>query len=83
MMTTVDGTKGGFGQLRDLVLLENSARYIGVPVLMKDTEGDIIGMWHNKVLDMKHSLGLKAVRKNSLQFVVKNEDGVGGDVKET
>ena len=83
MTTTVDGTKGGFGQLRDLVLLENSARYIGVPVLMKDTEGDIIGMWHNKVLDMKHALGLKAVRKNSLQFVVKNEDGVGGDVKET
>jgi hypothetical protein len=68
-------SKGGFDQLRDIALLENSARYIGVPVLMKDTDGDIIGMWQLKVADMKHSLGLKAVQNNSLQFVMQNENG--------
>ncbi|KAL3758253.1 hypothetical protein ACHAWU_004891 [Discostella pseudostelligera] len=68
-------SKGGFDRLRDIALLENSARYIGVPVLMKDTDGDIIGMWQHKVEDMKHSFGLKAIRKNSLQFVMQNEGG--------
>ena len=50
---------------------------------MKDIEGDIIGMWQYKVEEMKHSLGLKAVRMNSLQFVLQNEDVGGGDVKES
>ena len=68
-------TTKGFDQLRDLTLLENSARYIGVPVLMQDIEGDIIGMWHHKVEDMKHSSGLKEVRENSIQFVMQNEGG--------
>lgn len=81
--TTTETTKGGFDNLRDMALLENCARYIGVPTLMKDTEGDIIGMWQYKVEDMKHSLGLKAVRMNSLQFVLQNEDVGGGDAKES
>ena len=62
-----------FDELRDIKLFEDSLHYIGVPVLMKDNDGDIIGVWSHKVTDMKHSSGLKVVTEGSIEFVMKNE----------
>mmetsp|Transcript_27771 Transcript_27771/g.59002 ORF Transcript_27771/g.59002 Transcript_27771/m.59002 type:complete len:280 (+) Transcript_27771:112-951(+) len=62
-----------FDQLKDVALFENSLRYIGVPVLMKDQEGDIIGIWRHKSDDIKFGLGLKEVPERSVQFVMLNE----------
>mmetsp|Transcript_39062 Transcript_39062/g.66605 ORF Transcript_39062/g.66605 Transcript_39062/m.66605 type:complete len:317 (+) Transcript_39062:42-992(+) len=62
-----------FDQLKDVALFENSLKYIGVPVLMKDMDGDIIGTWRHKSEDMQHSLSLKVVRERSVQFVMLNE----------
>ncbi|KAL3778525.1 hypothetical protein ACHAW5_003723 [Stephanodiscus triporus] len=72
-----EGRKGRrsktFDELRDAALFEDSLRYIGVPVLMRDDEGDIIGMWHHRVDDVRHSTGLKVVPEGSVQFVMRNE----------
>jgi len=67
-----------FEELRDAKLFEDSLRYIGVPVLMKDREGDIIGVWHHKAATVQHSSGLMAVPEGSVHFVMRNEgeDGV-------
>lgn len=76
--TNASKTKN-FDQLKDMALFQNSLRYIGVPVLMKDTDGDIIGMWRHKSDDMKVSLGLKPIPERSLQFVMLNEGGVANE----
>ena len=65
-----------FNTLKDLHLFENTMRYVGVPVIMKDSDGDIIGVWEKKVEDVKHSNGLKIVNEGSVEFVMKNESGV-------
>ena len=57
----------------DLALLENTMRYISVPVLMRDTDGDIVGTWSHKVEDLKFS-GLRMAQEKSLQFVLLDED---------
>ncbi|KAL3826290.1 hypothetical protein ACHAXA_004608 [Cyclostephanos tholiformis] len=66
-----------FDELRDAAIFEDSLKYIGLPVLMRDSEGDIIGVWHHKANDMRHSSGLKIVREGSVQFVMLKE---GDDV---
>ena len=60
-------------QLKDLIPFENCMRYIGVPVIMKDNEGDIIGVWPSTVEDVKHSSGLKPVSEMNVGFIYKNE----------
>ena len=65
-----------FNTLKDLHLFENTMRYVGVPIIMKDSDGDIIGVWEKKVEDVKHSNGLKIVKEGSVEFVMKNEGGV-------
>mmetsp|Transcript_1583 Transcript_1583/g.2942 ORF Transcript_1583/g.2942 Transcript_1583/m.2942 type:complete len:215 (-) Transcript_1583:75-719(-) len=67
------GTKN-FDQLKDKTLFENSLRFIGVPVLMKDTEGDIIGLWRHKSDDMELGSGLVHVPERSIRFVMLNEE---------
>ena len=62
-----------FDELRDIKLFEDSLHYIGIPVLMQDNDGDIIGVWSHKVANMRHSSGLKVVTEGSIQFVMKNE----------
>lgn len=57
----------------DLAFFENTMRYIGVPVLMRDTDGDIVGTWSHKVEGLKFS-GLRIAREKSLQFVLLDED---------
>ena len=57
----------------DLIPFENCIRYIGVPVIMKDNEGDILGVWPSLVEDVKHSSGLKAVPEVNVGFIYKNE----------
>ena len=64
-----------FNTLKDLHLFENTMRYVGVPIIMKDSDGDIIGVWEKKVEDVKHSNGLKIVKEGSVEFVMKNESG--------
>jgi len=59
--------------LKDLIPFENCMRYIGVPVIMKDNEGDIIGVWPSTVEDVKHSSGLKVVPPMNVVFIYKNE----------
>jgi len=59
--------------LKDLIPFENCMRYIGVPVIMKDNEGDIIGVWPSTVDDVKHSSGLKVVSEMNVGFIYKNE----------
>jgi hypothetical protein len=63
-----------FDELRDAALLEDSLRYIGLPVLMRDAEGDLIGVWHHKADDMRHSSGLRVVSDGNVQFVMLKED---------
>ncbi|KAL7538001.1 hypothetical protein ACHAXR_008210 [Thalassiosira sp. AJA248-18] len=75
-MAKIAGKSKNFDQLQDLALFENSLRYIGVPVSMIDTEGDIIGTWHHKAEEMKHSSGLKVVPERSIQFVMQSEKNV-------
>ncbi|KAL3782257.1 hypothetical protein HJC23_013224 [Cyclotella cryptica] len=60
----------------DLALLENTMRYISIPVLMRDVDGDIVGTWSHKVEDLKFS-GMRVSREKSLHFVLLDE------VKET
>jgi len=60
-------------QLKDLMPFENCMRYIGVPVIMKDNEGDIIGVWPSTVESVKHSSGLKVVPSMNVDFIYKNE----------
>ena len=62
-----------FDELRDAALFVDCLKYIGVPVIMKDGEGDIIGLWHHKADHMRHSSGLKVVSEGSVQFVMRNE----------
>mmetsp|Transcript_18920 Transcript_18920/g.29610 ORF Transcript_18920/g.29610 Transcript_18920/m.29610 type:complete len:314 (+) Transcript_18920:108-1049(+) len=68
--------KGGdmkdFGQLKDFALFENSMRFIGVPVLMKDEEDDILGVKAGKVEDLRFS-NLKEVPEEKAIFVMKAE----------
>lgn len=66
-------TKKKSDNLKDLIPFENCMRYIGVPVIMKDNEGDIIGVWPSTVEDVKHSSGLKIVDKMNVGFIYKNE----------
>jgi hypothetical protein len=71
-------SKGGnnvkdFGQLKDFVLFENAMRFIGVPVLMKDEEGDLIGVKEGKVEDLRFS-NLKEVPEEKAIFVMKAEE---------
>jgi len=63
-----------FDQLKDKTLFENSLRFIGVPVLMKDTEGDIIGLWRHKSDDMELGSGLVPVPERSIRFVMLSEE---------
>jgi len=67
-------------QLKNMALFEDSLRYIGVPAIMKDNEDDLIGVWHFKVDELKHSSGLKLVPENSIHFAMQNE---GGATKES
>jgi hypothetical protein len=53
--------------------MEDSLRYIGVPVLMKDTDGDIIGTWGYKVNDLRFS-GLGVAKEGSVEFVLLGEE---------
>lgn len=62
-----------FDELRDVALFEDSLKYIGVPVIMRDGEGDIIGVWQHKADDIRHSSGLNVVSEGSVQFVMRNE----------
>jgi len=62
-----------FGQLKDFALFEHSMRYIGVPVLMKDKENDIIGVKSERVEDLRFS-GLKEVPEEKIIFVMKAEE---------
>lgn len=60
----------------DLVLLRDTMRYIGVPVLMRDTgdaDQDVIGIAPDRVQELKVS-GLRAAKENSLKFVMLDED---------
>ncbi|KAL9179253.1 hypothetical protein ACHAXT_008543 [Thalassiosira profunda] len=68
-----------FDQLQDAALFENSLRYIGMPVLMKDAEGDVLGVWQRKADAMKHSVGVKVAREGSLRFVMETEGGAAKD----
>lgn len=61
-----------FGKLKDYALFENAMRYIGVPVLMKDEEDDIVGVKQNKVKDLRYS-GMKEVPEEKVIFVMKAE----------
>ena len=71
-MLSSKGDTKDFGQLKDFALFENSMRYIGVPVLMKDTEDDIVGVPSHKVEDLRFS-GLKEVPDEKVIFVMKAE----------
>ncbi|KAL3797227.1 hypothetical protein ACHAWO_000656 [Cyclotella atomus] len=60
----------------DLALLQDTMKYISVPVLMRDSgdaNQDVIGIASDRVQDMKMS-GLRLARENGLQFVVLDED---------
>jgi len=61
-----------FGQLKDFALFENSMRFIGVPVLMKDEEDDILGVKSGRVEDLRFS-NLKEVAEEKAIFVMKAE----------
>lgn len=74
---SASNSQSSFDQLKDKTLFENSLRYIGVPTLMKDTDGDIVGVWPQKAKDLQHSHGIKVVPKRSLDFVMMNEGGGG------
>jgi glutaredoxin-related protein len=67
------GDMKDFGQLKDFALFENSMRYIGVPVLMKDEENDIIGVKSERVEDLRFT-GLKEVPEEKFIFVMKAEE---------
>eukprot|EP00986_Skeletonema_menzelii_P001977 scaffold545_cov139-Skeletonema_menzelii.AAC.8 len=62
-----------FGQLKDFALFENSMRFIGVPVLMKDEENDIIGVKSGKVEDLRFS-NLREIPEEKAIFVMKAEE---------
>lgn len=66
-------TTKNFDQLQDKALFENCLKYIGTPVLMIDSDGDIIGTWPQKAEEVKHSSGLKLVPENSYEFIMKSE----------
>jgi len=66
------GDMKDFGQLKDFALFENAMQFIGVPVLMKDAEDDIIGVKSGKVEDLKFS-GMKEVPEEKVIFVMKAE----------
>ena len=65
--------KKNFDQLQDMILFENSLKYIGVPELMVDSDGDYIGTWHHRADEMKHSSGLKIVPEGSAVFIMESE----------
>lgn len=65
--------KKNFDQLQDMILFENSLKYIGVPELMVDADGDLIGTWHHRADEMKHSSGLKIVPEGSAVFIMESE----------
>ena len=68
-----DESKSKSDDLKDLTPFENCMRHIGVPVIMKDNEGDIIGVWPSTVKKVQHSSGLKAVSEMNVGFIYKNE----------
>ena len=68
-----NGKEKTFNQLKDITLFENSMKHIGIPVIMKDNEGDIIGVWSSTVEDVKHSSGLKVLPERSIEFIMKQE----------
>ena len=70
--TSTNEFKSDAQEEEDLALLENSLKYIGVPVLMKDADGDILGTWAHKADEMRFS-GLKIVPEGSLQFAFERE----------
>lgn len=60
----------------DLALLQDTMKYISVPVLMRDSgdaDQDVIGIPSDRVQHLKMS-GLKVAKENSLQFVILDED---------
>jgi glutaredoxin-related protein len=61
-----------FDELRDIKLFEDSLHYIGIPVLMQDNDGDIIGVWSHKVANMRHSSGSRRT------FTDESGNGRGG-----
>ena len=61
---------------KDLAMLQDTMRYISVPVLMRDTgdtDGDVIGIPRDRVQDLRLS-GLKIAKEKSLQFILLDED---------
>ena len=68
-----NGKEKTFDQLKDITLFENSMKHIGIPIIMKDNEGDIIGVWSSTVEDVKHSSGLKVLPERSVEFIMKQE----------
>ena len=65
--------KKTFDRLKDRALLENSLRLIGIPAIMKDADGDYIGVWKKKVDEVKHSGGMKLARDDSVRFIMLGE----------
>ena len=61
---------------KDLAMMQETMRYISVPVLMRDTgdtDGDVIGIQRDRVQDLRVS-GLTIAKENSLQFILLDED---------
>jgi hypothetical protein len=60
---------------KDLALLQDTMRYISVPILMRDsgdTDEDVIGIAYDRVKILQMS-GLKLARDNSLRFIMLDE----------
>ena len=55
------------GQLdQDLALLQNALKYISIPVLMRDSQEDIIGTYSEKVKELQFVSGMRVAREGSL-----------------
>merc|ERR1711862_694471 len=63
-----------FDQLKDRALFENSLKYIGIPLIMKDNDGDYIGTWKHRIDQMKHSSGMKKPPQGTIRFVMLGEE---------
>ena len=57
------------GQLdQDLALLQNALKYISIPVLIRDSQEDIIGTYSEKVKELQFVSGMRVAREGSLFF---------------
>mmetsp|Transcript_4701 Transcript_4701/g.10499 ORF Transcript_4701/g.10499 Transcript_4701/m.10499 type:complete len:290 (-) Transcript_4701:97-966(-) len=68
-----DKNKKTFDRLKDRALLEDSLRMIGIPAIMKDVDGDYIGVWKKRVDELKHSGGMKLAREDSVRLIMLSE----------